>query len=155
MDITTITVALTSAAAIAGGATACITAIRGLRAAVRPLSARAGLQWAVFHGGTHEAEAISFITSAKAAGYRAPARIVMGQAAGAAAAGVVGAKAVVLWRPTQEHVDVLLPILREAAPDAVVMVYTTERLAVQLGERLLLANSALRLRGDLGVVAEA
>lgn len=154
MDITTITVALTSAAAIAGGATACITAIRSLRAAVRPLSARAGLRWAVFHGADREAEALAFVAGAKAAGYQAPARVVLGLAAGSAAAGVVGARAVVLWRPKQEHVDVLLPILREAAPDAVVMVYTTERLAVALGERLLLANSTLRLRGDLGVVAE-
>ena len=75
-------------------------------------------------------------------------------AAAAIAASGLGCRAVVLVRPSQATVDAIVPLLREAAPDAVVLIYTTERLSLALGEHVLLANSTLRLRGDLGVVAE-
>jgi hypothetical protein len=44
--------------------------------------------------------------------------------------------------------------LRLAAPMAVLVIYTLDRLDVRLDERSLLSNSPLRLRGDLATVAE-
>lgn len=155
MDPTTITVALTSAAAIAGGATACIAAIRGLRAAITPITKRAELRPVVFHRREREGEAVSFVASLRAAGYGQACRIVTGETEAAEAAGLVGAGAVVLWRPRQEDIDaIVLRLLPAVAPEAMVLIYTTERLTLPLGERVLACNSPLRLRGDLAALAE-
>lgn len=158
MDTTTIITILTTGAAIVGGAATLITQFRGLRAAVAPMARRSKLRWCILHHASGEADARRLLAATAAAGFAAPARAVIGDdlklAAAAVAGSGLGCRAVVLVRPTQAAVDAIVPLLRETAPDAVVMIYTTERLQLALGEHVLLANSLLRLRGDLGVVAE-
>ena len=158
MDTTTIITILTTGAALLGGAATIITQFRGLRAAIAPMTRRSKLRWCILHHASSEADARKLLASAAAAGFASPSRAVIGDdpklAAGAVAASGLGCRAVVLVRPSQATVDAIVPLLREAAPDAVVLIYTTERLSLALGEHVLLANSTLRLRGDLGVVAE-
>ena len=158
MDTTTILTILTTGAALIGGTATLLTQLRTLRAAVAPMTRRSKLRWCILHHAQGEADARRLLASAASAGFAAPSRAVIGDdpkiAAAAVAGSGLGCRAVVLVRPSQAAVDGILPILREAAPDAVVLIYTTDRLQLALGEHVLLANSTLRLRGDLGVVAE-
>lgn len=158
MDTTTIITILTTGAALIGGAATLLTQLRTLRGAIAPMTRRSKLRWCVLHHASGESDAKRLLASTASAGFAAPSRAVIGDdprlAAGAVAASGLGCRAVVLVRPSQAAVDAIVPLLREAAPDAVILIYTTDRLQIALGEHALLANSLLRLRGDLGVVAE-
>jgi hypothetical protein len=66
----------------------------------------------------------------------------------------VGAKAVIVWHPSVEVAPSMCSTAVDAAPDATQLVLTHERLTLVLNEKRLLANSEIRLRGDLAVLAE-
>jgi hypothetical protein len=141
MDLATVaTTILAAATTIAAVGAAMTPAVKTIKDAVAPLLARRRLQVVVLGDG-------SFCAALKASGYKA-ARSTK------AAAGTVGASVVVLWRPPADTAAALLAEVQAIGPDAYVLIYTTDRLSVPLGDRVLLSNSSIRLRGDLAQVVE-
>jgi len=78
MDTTTIITIITTGAALVGGAATLITQLRGLRAAVAPMTRRAKLRWCILHHASGEADARRLLAATGAAGFSAPARAVIG-----------------------------------------------------------------------------
>lgn len=67
---------------------------------------------------------------------------------------VLGARAVIVWHPSVEAAPGICSTAADAAPSATQLVLTHDRLTVLLHEKRLLANSEIRLRSDLAILAE-
>lgn len=116
---------------------------------LRPLLARRRLRVAVVSL-PEDKDAAALVESLRRSGYR-DAWLTHAPGAG----GVTGAGAVVLHTLPPATAGAVLADVQAAAPLATVLVLTYERLEVKLGARVLLANSPVRLRGDLAAIAEA
>lgn len=66
----------------------------------------------------------------------------------------LGADIVLLWKPAVETAQDIVSTLRAASPLSYLSIYTLDRLPVALDDRMMLSNSPLRLRADLGTIAE-
>jgi hypothetical protein len=119
-----------------------------VRPALVPLLRRRRFPVAVVASEAHDAAARALVTDLRSSGFR---EVELTRDASSC----LGRRAVVLWRPAPDAAPDLVARAQGIAPEATVLVLTTERLDVRLGDRLLLANSPLRLRGDLGVLAES
>lgn len=153
MDTSTIILALASVGTLAGGLTTLITTLRGLRAAVAPARRRGTIRWALL-AGSAASGADRFAASAGRAAFGSPVQIKIGAHTAAAAPGLVGCGAVVIYGPSQEELDQLLPLIMEVAPAAAILIYTERRLERCPMGQVLLSQSAVRLLGDLIAVAE-
>lgn len=68
---------------------------------------------------------------------------------------VLGARAVVLWKPSAAGAS-MAASAAERAPEAIIMVYSHDRVdGLRLSEQVLACNSQVRLLGDLAAVAGA
>jgi hypothetical protein len=135
--------------------TALTTALAGLAvplaklwSALAPFLRRRGMPVVVVAGTTSDKDAAAFVASLRTAGYRTVERTRIASAVPASA------RAVVLWEPAPDLAGELIGDVRDASPDAEVLVFSTSRLPIAPGAALI-SNSALRLRGDLADVAEA
>ena len=93
----------------------------------------------------HDDGAAAFVASLRAAGYRIVERTRKTSIP-------ASTRAVVLWEPPPGSADELVNELRDASPDAEVLVYSTGHLKPR--PKALVSNSPLRLRGDLADLAE-
>lgn len=146
---------LAATTAIIGAATGVVVAAQKFRGAVAPLLRRRAFAVVVIHDLAHEGEAAAFAATLRSTGYRTVHRAVVGEEPRLVIPSLLGARAVVLWRPTTGNAADLLADVQAAATDATILIYTADRLPIPMGgDRHLIANSPLRLRGDLGVLAE-
>lgn len=143
MDITTIiasaTALLTSIAALGGAAIK-------LRSTLAPLWRRRDLKVCVV-AQRGDPDARSWTAGLRKAGYRDVALTM-------AASGCAGAGAVVLYRPGPDVAVELLDEVQAIAPEATVLVLTSDRLPLRPSDRVLLSQSSIRMRSDLAAVAE-
>jgi hypothetical protein len=134
--------------------TALLTAVAGLGvplaklwSALAPYLRRRSMPIVVVSGSAHDDAAAAFAAQLRVAGYRTVERTRLTSAIPASA------RAVVLWEPAADLAAEIIDDARDAAPDAEVLVFSTQRLQVKPGSALI-SNSALRLRGDLADLAE-
>ena len=146
---------LAATTAVIGAATGVVVAAQKFKGAVAPLLRRRAFPVVVIHDPAHEREAAAFAATLRSTGYRHVHRVIVGAEPRMVIPSLLDARAVVMWRPTTGDASQMLESLRAASPEAMILIYTTDRLPLAMGgDRHLLVNSTLRLRGDLGVLAE-
>ena len=118
-----------------------------LQEALKPILQKRKLKVIVLCTEATQAAAAAFLMSLRAAGYSEAAitRLPLS---------CVGYKAVVVWHPTVESAAQTVGEVQLAAPEAYQLILTYPNLQVPRGEKVLISNSELRLRGDIEQVAD-
>lgn len=148
MDITEIlTAAVAGFTGVATTLAALAPKMKAARDALAPLLGRRKIKVVVLAERERFDAAEAFAKSLRDGGYQDV------QVTGVPAA-AIGARAVIVWHPSPDAAAGICSTAGDAAPGATQLVLTHERLTVQLNERRLLANSEIRLRSDLAILAE-
>lgn len=143
--MSTILTSIGVALGLAAPAVAAYTQIMGV---LRPLLRRRALRVIICPRESETARAISFAEQLRRDGYRSVTTTWSEVA-------MAGAQCVVVWLPEPETAAKLVATVQRVAPEAMVVIYTHERLHdVTFGERQMLVQSAVRLRSDLAAIAE-
>jgi hypothetical protein len=148
MDITEIATALVAGfTGVAATFATLAPKLKAARDAIAPLLGRRKLRVVVLAERDRLDAAESFAKRLREGGYQ-------DVQVTAAPHSVLGARAVVVWHPSVDAAAGMCSTAADAAPSATQLVLTHERLTVALNEKRLLANSEIRLRSDLAILAE-
>ena len=124
-----------------------VAAFLKLQEALKPILQKRKLKVIVLCAEATQAAAAAFLMSLRAAGYSEAAitRLPLS---------TTGYKAVVVWHPIAETAASTVAEVQLAAPEAYQLILTYPNLQVPRGEKVLISNSELRLRGDIEQVAD-